>query len=70
VTGGTRQLLRRIVARVTEAHSISRRLVGCTRKPAERMARATRPNALLIYFRIRRVTAKTRYVRVRSRRNR
>ena len=55
---------------VTEAHAISRRLIGSASQPSELMTSATRRDVSPVDLCIWRVTAKTGDVSIQSRRNR
>ena len=65
-----RELLRRVVIRVTETDAIRRRLFRSANKTAELMTRAARSDVAAVDLRRRRVTTETCDVRVCSRRNR
>jgi len=70
VTGSTRQLLRRIMISVTEANSISRRLLRSAHQAPELMADAARGNIAAVCLCVGRMTAKAGDVRIQPRWNR
>ena len=70
MTRNARQLLRRIMTRVTKSHSIRRRPIRSANKPPKLMTRTARRYIATIRLCTRRVTTKTRDVRIQPRRDR
>ena len=70
VTFDARQLLRRIMTRMTKPDAIRRGLFGSANKATELVTRGARRNVAPIRFRVRSVTTKTRRVGVQPRGNR